>query len=246
MANITYYLKISGLIIVLLGCRVVLHAQIKINSFLESGQNQVSESTRFKNGILISFTDNYCDLSFGLESNLVSSKANFINAYSFSATTSTFVKSFPIDLQIQFLNNRYTEYLHVTNFGLNVSTQKYKYWYFNLGTSFKKYYYTNRALKKFNINETHKGLQENFGLLYKVSGFVKPQSHAWNICFSVTNFDYFLINQPTNPMLNIKGMYMVNKNLQCYLEAWHKQAGVLNIQANYFGYLIRGGAKWTL
>ena len=43
--------------------------------------------------------------------------------------------------------------------------------------------------------------------MYSFSYFLKPTDENWNVGLSVTNIDHFVINQETNPVMNLCGLY---------------------------------------
>ena len=53
--------------------------------------------------------------------------------------------------------------------------------------------------------------------MYRLSYYLKPADDKWNVCLSVTNIDYFVINQETNPVLNLSGLYKIKFTSKCLL-----------------------------
>jgi hypothetical protein len=82
--------------------------------------------------------------------------------------------------------------------------------------------------------------------MYSFSYSIKPTTHKWNAGITVTNFDHFMINQETNPYVNLKGFFKICSPVRIFAEAWYKTAGALNMSSNYFGFLLRGGIVWNL
>jgi hypothetical protein len=70
--------------------------------------------------------------------------------------------------------------------------------------------------------------------------------NIWNIGFSFTNIDYFIINQETNPVINLQGKYDVSKSLTLFLESWYKSSGAFNLSVNSFGFFFRTGVLWKI
>jgi len=83
-------------------------------------------------------------------------------------------------------------------------------------------------------------------LLYLLGYYLKPQEHNWNVGINVTNIDYYLLNQSTNPLFYLQGEYRPTERMSLFAEAWYKSAGAFNISVNYFGYLFRSGLLWKL
>lgn len=111
-----------------------------------------------------------------------------------------------------------------------------------LGSSFKNYRVREKALA-YPVAGTV--LRENFNLIYCVSYFINSPEKPWNIGLSLTNLDHFLVNQETNPMLNLRAEYRLNPIWKLYMENWYQAAGSLNLSAHYFGFFVRCGFIWT-
>ena len=82
--------------------------------------------------------------------------------------------------------------------------------------------------------------------MYKGILWLKPMEHQWNLGGSMTNYDYFLIQQETNPMLTALFQYNINLNWRLYSELWYQGAGMLNLASNYYGFYFRAGFRWQL
>jgi hypothetical protein len=80
--------------------------------------------------------------------------------------------------------------------------------------------------------------------MYAFTWFIVPAQDRWNVSLTLTNFDHFLVQQETNPMATGRFSYQVNPHTKAYTEVWYQNAGVLNLQANYFGGYVRTGLSW--
>jgi hypothetical protein len=81
--------------------------------------------------------------------------------------------------------------------------------------------------------------------MYSISYNIRTEVSRWNTGITVTNTDYFLINQETNPYMNIHGSFRASSPVCLFSEVWYKNAGLLNMSPNYFGFAIRGGIEWN-
>lgn len=113
-----------------------------------------------------------------------------------------------------------------------------------LGTHLRTYAFRREAIDRLGLTD-HTRLHE-WNLYYRFRYAVKPLDHHWNIAFSLTNADLFLINQETNPALHIGGIYQLSDQVQLLLDAGYQQAGMFNISVHYFGFFIRPGLIWHL
>jgi hypothetical protein len=80
--------------------------------------------------------------------------------------------------------------------------------------------------------------------MYSAGFMLKPDENKWNLTFTITDFDRFIIEQETNPMANIRFDYELSEPLRVYSELWYKGSGFFNVQVNYFGIFIRAGILW--
>jgi hypothetical protein len=82
--------------------------------------------------------------------------------------------------------------------------------------------------------------------MYHIQYVLKPYDNNWNFMAAVTNYDLFVIQQETNPMVNVRFDYMLSEPLRLYSELWYKSSGFLNDQVNYFATFIRIGIQWKI
>jgi hypothetical protein len=62
----------------------------------------------------------------------------------------------------------------------------------------------------------------------------------------VTNFDYFLVQQETNPMVRLTGHFRISDAAKIQSSLWYQGAGMLNIHANHYGFYFRTGVVWQV
>ena len=154
------------------------------------------------------------------------------------------IRQFPLHAKGFFLHNRFSDLMYETNWGLLLESEQ-RHFVFRLGTHFRTFGHTHKAYELFEIENTEK-VHENFNLLYSVSYFLKPRDSKWNLGITVTDLDHFLINQETNPVFYLRGMYRINEPLEVFLESWYKSAGALNLSVNPFGFFFRTGVLWKI
>ncbi len=121
-----------------------------------------------------------------------------------------------------------------------------EHWHFLLGNNFRTYRMSKEYRGETEWPKDETRIREPWNLMYNVSFFLNRRDKIWNIMASVTNVDYFMIEQETNPLFVLKGDYKPVQHVDLFLEAWMKTAGMLNIQVNYYGTLIRLGVIWTI
>ena len=75
---------------------------------------------------------------------------------------------------------------------------------------------------------------------------MKDRDANWNVGIGITNRDYFVINQASNPMIYLDGKYIIQSQLTLFAEMWLLNAGVMNISANNYGAFLRTGILWNI
>ena len=154
------------------------------------------------------------------------------------------IKKFHFGMDGFYMYNPFSKLFYETNWGIIFKTQR-KHFIYKLGTSFRKYSISRKAINDNNIKGNTQ-ISENWNIMYLLQYNLKPIRNKWNIGVSLTNIDYFIINQETNPVIYMQAKYKFNKPLTVFLEVWHKSAGSLNISVNHFGYLIRSKLLWNI
>jgi len=223
-----------------------IRAQINLGSYLDIGENNVSEGIFIKNAYRGSYQYEKYMVEAGMQFDLISNNPNIFSGLDIIGSREFLIGNFPFDVKGFFMLNRFSDIMYETNWGVAVETRKPEHFLFELGTFFRTYAINSEARNEYDINKSDSKLKENFNLMYVISAYVKPYDHYWNVGLSCTNVDYYIFSQSTNPGFNLQMKYKPKSNLTLCFDAWYRQAGVLNISANYFGYFFRGGVKWEI
>lgn len=223
-----------------------INAQIKLQSFIDIGENNVSEAVFIKNVYRGSYQYQKYNVEAGMQFDLKSINPNTLTGLDIIGSREFIIKDFPFDIKGFFMLNRFSDLLYETNWGIRLETRKFEHFLYEIGTNFKTYTINSEAREENDTDLVDSKLRENFNLLYVVTAYLKPHNYDWNVGLSFTNADYYIINQSTNPVFNLQLTYNLKPNLSLYLHSWYKQAGVFNINANYFGYFFRGGVIWEI
>jgi hypothetical protein len=89
-------------------------------------------------------------------------------------------------------------------------------------------------------------IREYRNFIYRGTLRLKDPAAPWNLSVSVTNYDWFLLQQETNPMIVLEGTSRVTDALELNASFWYRGAGMLNLHFNHFGYHFRTGIVWRL
>jgi hypothetical protein len=219
-------------------------AQVHLSTYIDAGKINISEWGVVKTALMADYRVKKLTISTGGQLELAGPSPNAFTGFYLKGGYGFAIKNFPFDVQGIFLLNPYSEIIHEWNLGLQANVEK-PHFTWKLGTGFRKYYITDQAREDYDIEESS-SLYEKWNLLYEITYTLKPRDHIWNAGISITNLDYFLINQETNPMIYIRGSWNFSTPFTLYAEAWYKSAGTFNISANSFGYFFRTGLIWKL
>lgn len=223
-----------------------LDAQITLQSHIDIGENNVSEGVFVKNSLRGSYVFQNYSVEAGMQFDLHSNNPNVLTGFDIIGLREFSIKDFPFDVKGFFFLNRFSDVLYETNWGFRIETRKLRHFLFELGTDFRTNTINKTAREEYDILKSDSKIRENFNLIYVFTAYLKPRVNDWNVGLSVTNIDYYLVNQSTNPVFNLQATWRLKSKLTLYLETWYKQAGIFNINADYFGYFFRGGVKWEI
>jgi hypothetical protein len=218
-------------------------AQVSLSSSIDAGENNVSEGFFVKSSLWGSWQFDKIGIEGGSRFDLKSVGDNIFTAASLIVAREFMIREFQFEAQCLLIYNLFSEPIHESNWGILANIER-KHFIFKLGMEFRNYHITKKGVKEYDI-ESNKSLHESWNLIYLLQYNLKPSDHKWNIGTSITNIDQFLINQETNPMINLKGRYKISSPLTLYFESWYMNAGSLNISAGYFGYFLRTGVIWS-
>lgn len=221
-------------------------AQLELETFVDIGENNVSEGVYTKNAYRSNYKYKKYNIETGVLFDIKSRNPNVLTGVDIIGSREFIFNHFSFKTKGFFMLNRFSDLLYETNYGIRFETKKLKHFLFEIGTNFKTYTINAKARKEFNIDKSNSTLHEDYILMYLVTAFLKKHDSDWNVGFSVTNFDYYAIDQLVHPRINLQMKYKLKSNLTLYLDSWYRRSGIFNISANHFGYFFRGGIKWKL
>ena len=221
-------------------------AQENVQTYFDIGENNVSEGIYIKNTYRGIYQYSKYKVEAGIQLDLLSNNPNTLTGFDVLGSREFMIENFLFEVKGFFMLNRFSDLMHETNWGFRIATKNLNYFLFELGANSRTYALNNSFKEEYNLSKSNCKLNENFNLTYVITAYLKPQDYNWNVGFSCTNVDYYVINQSTNPVFNMQILYKLKSNLLLNLSAWYKQAGIFNINANYFGYFFRGGLSWKI
>ncbi len=246
MCSKNYSIKFSEILFILffVTCRINVAAQPGLTFYADAARNSVSDGLFLRSAILGYYKSGNYQFTAGIQTNLVNNNNVIFSGYRFNGSREFKIKSTLLQIQGFWLRTSASTILRESNYGCAFSMNRQ---HFNMlmGTNFRTYSFSRNAFNVFEIERSVNKIHENFNLMYSFSYNLKPSDNRWNAGVTLTNVDYFMINQETNPYVNLKGYYTLSSPVCLFAEGWYKNAGVTNISSNYFGFVIRGGVQWN-
>jgi hypothetical protein len=219
-------------------------AQPGLTAFTDFGESNVSRGLYVRSAINGHYTFGKNSVETGALFYLKNNIINGLSAYDLNVSRNLVIKGRTFQVNGFCLLTNFSEILRETNFG---STLKMRHNHFEIaiGTNFRTYAFSNKAIKEYGIDKNASKIHEKFNFMYSFAYYLKPTDNKWNVGLSMTNIDYFIINQETNPTFNLLGSYKLYKPVSAFMQVCYKRAGAMNLAVNYFGYFIRTGITWA-
>ncbi len=163
-----------------------------------------------------------------------------------NASGNFIIKQIPIEAEVFCRINPFSDMMYDINWGIILAYGS-DHFKLKMGNNFRMYIFNNSTIKEYDLQKgPDTRIFEPRNLMYSFSYYVKPVGHTWNTTASITNYDHFLIQQETNPMVMCSFLYNISTRLKIYSELWYQSAGLFNMQVNYFGLFFRTGLAWKI
>jgi hypothetical protein len=220
------------------------NSQFQVNGHFDLGNNNLSDGIFLHLSGLGSYDEQHWGARAGFQLGLVQPQDVFFNSWFLSSYGKIPAGDLKIVVGGEYLWTSFSPDLREINWILFAGTTL-RHWHFNLGNNSRIYRLSNKASDEY--WESGEGrITEPWNMMYTVNYAVKPFGNRWNLMFALTNYDIFIIQQETNPMINTRFEYSITAPLQLFSELWYKSAGLLNDQVNYFSTYIRIGIIWDI
>jgi len=238
-------MKIFFIFLILLS-GLKLFSQPEIKGFADIGRNNVSDGLYIKAATQAGFKFGINAAGAGLQWNLLSNSERVLTGAYIHAQRDISIKDFGFNLKAFYSWAGFSNYLRETNYGI-LFQHRWEHLEIGLGNNFRTYAYTRKAIDQFEPDDNAPvKIHENWNFMYIFSYYLKPDENNWNLAFSLTSFDHFIIYQETNPVVNLKGLYRITPGLLFFSEAWYQTSGASNLNVNYFGFFFRTGIIWKI
>jgi len=222
-----------------------INGQFSVKGHFDLGDNNIS------NGVflLLSNSGHYEALHWGADAGyqlgLAQPQDVVFNSWYLSSNGKIPVGKITLELGGEYLWTAFSPSLREVNWILFARTSL-RHWQFGIGNNSRIYRLSSAASDNDPTVDPDNKIIEGWNLMYNIQYLIKPFNNNWNIMAAVTNYDQFLIEQETNPMINVRFEYGVTEPLLLYSELWYKSAGFLNGQVNYYEMFLRLGIQWKI
>lgn len=220
-------------------------AQPRVTAFTDVGTKNVTHGLFIKSSAIGSYKFGRNLVESGFLMNLTNKSDHLYSGFRILASREVLSRKKPFEFQGFLLQNASSDLLTETNYGAVLKIKR-KYYDLALGSNFRTYAFTQRTIKTYEIQNNAIRFIEPWNLMYALSLYLKQVNSNWNIGLLVTNFDYFLINQETNPQINLNALCRLNDQVSIFAEGWYETSGLLNRYANFFGVFTRIGIIWNI
>lgn len=237
------FLAVSFIILCFFGINC--SAQPSLHSFIETGQNNVYRNGYFSFSVSPSyeFGKNKVDggilFAFGGQREKNLAACSIAGARSFKFLKQSF------NISGYYLWKPFSTELRETNWCIILGLEL-PHFQFSLGNNYRTYRFSREYIRQNEDLADNSRIVEPWNLIYRFHYSLKKENNPWNLLLSVTDYDYFIIEQATNPVVFVTGTYQFNDNLHSFIDIGYKSAGFMNIEVDHFGYFFRIGLLWEI
>jgi hypothetical protein len=229
-----------------LTCSVAdLNAQYILEGQLDLGNNNLSRGVYLQFSNIGCYERSHWGARAGYQLGLVQPQDVFFNSWYINAYGKIPLGKRKLNLGGEYLWADFSHDMREINWIIIASTAL-KHWKFVLGNNTRIYRMSKKTASHNTDADPESRILEAGNMMYSAGFMLKPDENKWNLTFTITDFDRFIIEQETNPMANIRFDYKLNEPINLYSEFWYKSTGFFNIRVNYFGTLFRIGMLWKL
>ncbi|MCA1747318.1 MAG: hypothetical protein LC655_06450 [Bacteroidales bacterium] len=182
----------------------------------------------------------------GLQWTFSSAERKVLSGVFINGSSDFKVREIPLSADLFVRRNPYSDVVRETLFGAMLKHERSRL-DIHFGYHMRKYRLNENALESGDpLSGPALSLWEYRNFMYRGTLRLKKRDAQWNLSVSVTNFDYFLIQQETNPMVNLAGYFRISDALNIHSSLWYQGAGMSNIHANHYGFYFRTGVVWQV
>ena len=222
-----------------------LNAQFILEGQLDIGNNNLSRGLYLKLSGFGYYEKKYWGCQAGYQLGFLQPQDEFLNSWYASAYGKIPLQKIKLDIGGEYLWVAFSPEMREVNW-IIIARASLKHWRFALGNNSRIYRLSRKTARTDLSTDPESRIIEGGNLMYSFSFAIKPFENKWNLMFTLTDYDRFIIYQEMNTLVNVRFDYKVSNPVSLYSELWYIPAGVQNLQSDYFGTFIRIGARWEI
>jgi len=190
-----------------------------------------------------SWDHNNTRLGLGGEFAIVNAQNSFLNAVSISAIQKFSIKEFELSAFAAFQYRPFSEFIREKIFAFGLSRQT-PHWNLKLG-NFTRVYTLSKEMQELYPDDNASNIKEWHNILYDFEYLIQERESDLILSFGLSNQSDFLYQQSTNFMVYGKVRKALSNENYIFGEIRYQTAGSNNLQADYFGVILKGGLIWN-
>ena len=220
------------------------YGQYEQAAILDAGSSTVSDGTFLRPAVIASYRYDKLTVSTGFQWTFSSAERKALSGAFISGGSDFKVREIPLSADLFFRRNPYSDVVRETLFGALLKHERSRL-DIQFGYHMRRYRLDKSTLEPGDpASGPALSIWEYRNFMYRGTVRLNEQDAKWNLSASLTNFDHFLIQQETNPMVNLAGCFRISDAVKIHSSLWYQGAGMLNIHANYYGFYFRTGVVW--
>jgi hypothetical protein len=220
-----------------------LNAQFILEGQLDLGNNNLSRGLYLQFSNIGYYEKQFWGVQSGYQIGLIQPQDVFFNSWYANAYGKIPLGKIRLILGGEYLWANFSPDFREINWIITAGTSL-KHWKFALGNNTRIYRLSRKTAKTDLIADPESRIMEGGNLMYSISFAIKPFENKWNLIFTLTDYDRFIVQQEMNTLVNMRFNYEISNPVSLYSELWYIPAGVQNLKADYFETFIRIGALW--
>ena len=222
------------------------YGQFKQAVLLDAGSSTVSDGAYLRPAAIAAYRFEKFSFGTGLQWTFSSAERKVISGGFISGGSDFKVREVPLSANLFVRRNPYSDIVKETLFGAVLKHERSRL-DIHFGYHMRWYRLSESAVEQGeHLSGPALSIWEYRNFMYRGTVRLKERDAPWNLSASVTNYDYFLIQQETNPMFNVAGCFRVSDALAIHSSLWYQGAGMMNIHANHYGFYFRTGVVWQV
>ncbi|HVN58472.1 MAG TPA: hypothetical protein VMT63_09265 [Bacteroidales bacterium] len=221
-----------------------LAGQTNVRFYTEAGEYNVSRGMYIRSAVIPGLAIKRNLIEAGLETNVYFPSKPAISGFSLRTSKIFTGEKTKFSIELFWITNFSSTLLSEKMWGADCKMSR-NHFEMTLGINFDWYSFNRKAEKLYSIDRDAATVHETFNALYSFTYRFRGIDSKWNLGLTITDYDYFGINQETNPILRIGFNYKVSRHLNLVAEGNYLCAGITNFAFGYFGFNLKTGVIWN-